>query len=370
MMTRTPYYKVTVEGEDITAWVSSVQVVEDDRQADSVSISIPDPRMVFADALMEGCHVQADLGYAEKDQHALLIKAMITKVDVSYTDGGIPGVKLSGEDKSIEMGLTERTKLWSKTTVGAIVRRIGQSYGFSSVSVRLSPDPKVVAEHQDGKTDLAFLQDLAKTYHAKCFVELDESDQEVLYFIPERRVVTLRRPDTLVLRYRQGPGSTLQSFSPSFDASYLDRMRDVKDVGDKGDQLKSPPEPPAEVVMWSLPQDLEARVRRGDFARLNALFEAGAGHRKELQAKLAARRPSPGRVARTQADLDATSDVLESRRLGMSATGSTFGSIWLRAKSNVLVAGVHERFAGQWYVTKVTHTIDTGGYRTEFSCVR
>jgi len=122
--------------------------------------------------------------------------------------------------------------------------------------------------------------------------------------------------------------------------------------------------------MWSLPRDLEARVRRSDFARLNALFRAGAGHRKELQAKLAARRPSPGRVVRTQADLDATSDVLESRRLGMSATGSIFGSIWLRAKSNVVIAGVHERFAGQWYVTKVTHTIDTGGYRTEFSCVR
>ncbi len=370
MMTRTPYYKVTIEGEDITAWVSAVQVVEDDRQADSVTLTVPDPRMAFGDALMEGCRVEADLGYAEKDQHALLIKAMITKVDVSYSDGGIPGIKLSGEDKSIEMGLTERTKLWSKTTVGAIVRQIGQTYGFSSVSVRLSPDPKVVAEHQDGKTDLAFLQDLAKIYHAKCFVELDENDQEVLYFIPERRVVTLRRPDTLVLRYRQGPGSTLQSFSPSFDASYVDRMRDVKDVGDKGDQLKSPPEPPAEVAMWSLPRDLEARVRRSDLARLNALFAAGAGHRKELQAKLAARRPSPGTVARTQADLDATSDVLESRRLGMSASGSIFGSIWLRAKSNVVIAGVHERFAGQWYVTKVTHTIDTGGYRTEFTCVR
>ena len=41
-------------------------MVEDDRQADSVSITIPDPRMVFADALMEGCQVQADLGYPKR----------------------------------------------------------------------------------------------------------------------------------------------------------------------------------------------------------------------------------------------------------------------------------------------------------------
>ena len=54
---------------------------------------------------------------------------MITKVDVSYPDGGVPGVKLKGEDKSIEMGLTEtKKKLWSKTTVGAIVRQIGQGH--------------------------------------------------------------------------------------------------------------------------------------------------------------------------------------------------------------------------------------------------
>ena len=74
-------------------------------------------------------------------------------------------------------------------------------------------------------------------------------------------------------------------------------------------------------------------------------------------------------MARTQADLDATSDVLESRRLGMSATGSTFGSIWLREPTS-WSPGCTSGSTGQWYVTKVTHTIDTGGYRTEFSCVR
>jgi phage protein D len=370
MTLRTPYYAVRIEGEDVTPWVRAVQVVEDDRQADSVSLTIDDPRMVLADALMEGCRAEVDLGYAENGQHALMLRATITKVELSYPDAGIPGIKISGEDKSIEMGLKEHTVLWQKTTVGAIVRRIGQQNGFARVEVGLRPDPKVSAEHQDGKTDLAFLQDLAKTHHAKCFVELDDADQEVLYFVPERRVVTLRRPENLVLRYRQGPRSNLQTFSPSFDASYLDRLREVNDVDDKGGALKTPPEPPAEVAIWSLPDDLQARVRQEDLARLNALYSVGASRRRSLQQQLAARRPSPGRVARTQAELDDTSDVLESRRLGMSATGSTLGTIWLRAKANVLIAGVHERFAGQWYVTKVTHTIDTGGYRTEFSCVR
>jgi phage protein D len=54
----------------------------------------------------------------------------------------------------------------------------------------------------------------------------------------------------------------------------------------------------------------------------------------------------------------------------MTASGSTFGNIWLRAKSNVTVEGVGERFSGDWYVSSVTHKIDGGGYKTDFRCVR
>jgi len=70
---RVPYYRVMMEGEDISSWVSSVSVVEDDHQADHVSLSIPDPRMIYADALFEGTTVEVDAGYAEPDQHALMI---------------------------------------------------------------------------------------------------------------------------------------------------------------------------------------------------------------------------------------------------------------------------------------------------------
>ena len=72
MELRTPYFQVKMGdrdvargGVDITAWVSNVTVVEDDRQADNVTITIPDPRMIYADALYEGSFVEVDLGYAE-----------------------------------------------------------------------------------------------------------------------------------------------------------------------------------------------------------------------------------------------------------------------------------------------------------------
>lgn len=367
---RTPYFSVTIEGQDITPWVASVQVAEDDRLADNVTVTVNDPRMVYADALMEGCVAEIDLGYNEPGQHALLLRALITKIELSYPENGVPQLKIKGEDKSIEMGLVEKKKNWTSTTVNAVVRKIAQPYNFAGVVANLDPDPRVQRENQDAKTDLAFLQELAKKYQAKCFVELDENDKEVLYFIPDRRILHLNRADQLVLRYRQGVGSNLMTFSPAFDASYIDRVREVHDIDEGGQQVNTPPPPPVEVFIWDLAPDLSSRASRADLDRIDALYQVGVRAREKLQQELAKPKPKTGAVAATQQQLDDKAGALESRRLGMSATGTTVGSIWMRAKCNVSITGVHERFAGDWYLTSVTHTIDTSGYKTDFKAVR
>ncbi|MFF0445270.1 phage late control D family protein [Streptomyces sp. NPDC004609] len=372
MGTRVPFIKVRLEGQDITDWVESVSVTEDDRQADSVSLSLSDPLLVYADGLFEGSSVEVDLGYAEPDQHAMLIRATVTKVEVSYPDSGVPSVSLKGEDRSIHMGLVERKKVWRDRTVTDIVRAVADPYGFARVEASLSSDPLISSRPitQDGKTDLAFLQELAKTYHAKCFVELDDEENEVLYFIPERRVVRLRRPDTLVLRYREGPDSNLVTFSPGFDSSYIDRLKETTDIDQQGRQIESQPKAPEDIVLWELDEARLSQVREADRVRLRALYEKGAERKREFQRTLSARRVTVGLVVPDKGDLEAANDSLESRRLGMSANGSTVGTIWLRAKSHVIVHGVNDRFNGEWYVSSVTHKVDGGGYKTDFKCVR
>jgi phage protein D len=376
-MPRVPYFEVQVvdAGVDITPWVGSVSVAEDDRQADSVTLTIPDPRLIYADSLFEGSVVEVDLGYAEPSEHALLIRAVLTKVELGYPENGIPTLTLKGEDKSIEMGLVERKKVWRNTTVTAIVQRVVSDggYSFASVQANLTPDPQIRAEpiNQDGKTDLAFLQELAQTYHAKCFVELDEQNNEVLYFIPERRILRLRRPDQLVLRYRTGPNSNLSSFSPSFDSSYIDRWNEITDLDSDGRPVETGDQPQVDTVIWDLDETLTAQASTEDQDRIRTLYESGAQQKDQLQQQLTAVRPAVGAVAVASSEMDATADQLESRRLGMSGSGTTVGTIWLRAKSKVTITGVNSRFAGEWYVPSVTHKIDASGtYRTDFKCVR
>ncbi len=379
MNVRTPFYQVKMgdenvsqTGEDITPWINSAAVVEDDRQADSVTIGISDPRMIYADALFEGSWVEVDMGYAEANQHALMLRAMITKVELSYPESGVPTLTLKGEDKSILMGLVEKKKTWRDRKVTDIVREIGTAHGFKHIEVELNPDPLIKSKpiHQDGKTDLAFLQELAKTYHAKCFVELDEQGEEVLYFIPERRIVKLRRPDQLMMRYRLAPNSNLISFSPAFDSSYIDRLKEVSDVDQRGNRIKNQEKPQTEVVIWELDPVRMAQANARDLPKIRRLYEQGAARKRDLQQKLTARRATVGEVTPDQAELESTNDSLEARRLGMTASGSTFGNIWLRAKSNIIVDGANERFNGEWYVHNVTHKIDGNGYKTDFKCVR
>jgi hypothetical protein len=93
--------------------------------------------MIYADALFEGSSVEVDAGYAEPNQHALMIRAIITKVTLSYPDSGIPTLTLEGEDKAIMMGLKEKKALWRNMTVTAAVRKIAGPY-FKNIQAQLS----------------------------------------------------------------------------------------------------------------------------------------------------------------------------------------------------------------------------------------
>lgn len=361
-------------GIDITPWVSSVSVTEDDRQADSATITIPDPKLIYADALFEGSYMEIDLGYAEPDQHALMIRALVTKVELSYPDNGIPILTLKGEDRSILMGLVEKKKHWKDRKVSDIVREIAKEGGFDAnhVEISLTPDPDLRGKSitQDGKTDLAFLQELAQKYHAKCFVELNERAEEVLYFIPDRRIVRLNRPNDLSLHYRTGPNANLLNFSPSFDSTYIDRKKEISDIDVKGKPVKSQEKPQTQEELWKLNTIRLSQASQADQKKIDALYKQGAQLKTELQKQLAAKRKAVGKVVADRADIEDTGDSLESQRFGMTATGTTIGNIWLRAKSNVNIDGVSNRFQKKWYVTSVTHKIDSSGYKSELKCVR
>lgn len=372
MNSRTPYFQVRVEGEEISDWVAAVTVTEDDQQADALSLTIPDEYMVYADGIMEGSLVEVDMGYASSNEHALLMRAIITKIEVDYPQSGSPSLRIKGEDRSIQMGLTERRKKWKDMSVTEIVREIGARYAFADIVTELDPDPVIDKKplHQDGKTDLAFLLDTARRYRAKCFVELNERNEEILYFIPERRVLSARRLDNFPLKYRMGSDSNLITFQPKFNSSYIDRLKEINDVDEDGEEFTSDEPPPTGEEPIVPDTGRLSLASSEDSRRVLALNAAGAVRREAFRTELAARRATAGQVNRDKQDIERSNVQMLSRRSGMAARGTTIGNIWLRAKSIAIASGLNERFNGEWYVHHVEHSISRQGFRTSFECLR
>ena len=366
------FLSVTLEGIDITDWVTGASVTEDDRRADQVTVTVADPQLFLADCLIEGSVMEVDLGYAEPDGHALLIRAVVTKVEISYGANGLAQVSLKGTDGSVRMGYEERKKKWKDTTVTAIVREIGERHGFTDIVARLDPDPVVGNKplHQDGKTDLAFLQELARKYKAKCFVELNGDNQEALYFIPERDVLAVRRVDRFPLRYRLGPQSNLLNFSAKFDVSFVDRQKTLHDVDDDGNDIAETDETPPDVHIWPLDPARLASASPADRGRIEALYIAGTTRKRAFQAQIAARRVTAGEVRRDPVEITRRNAAEPTRTLGQSGSGAVIGTILMRAKSIVTIDGCAERDNGEWYVNSVTHAVGTRGFTTSFNCTR
>lgn len=54
----------------------------------------------------------------------------------------------------------------------------------------------------------------------------------------------------------------------------------------------------------------------------------------------------------------------------ITATGSCVGDPELKAKRLIQIAGVGRKFSGTYYLTRVTHRLDDGGYLCEFEAKR
>ena len=54
----------------------------------------------------------------------------------------------------------------------------------------------------------------------------------------------------------------------------------------------------------------------------------------------------------------------------LQATGQAIGLPDMRPGDNVVIKGIGKRFSGQYYVTKVEHTIGNNGYLTGFDVRR
>lgn len=374
------YYRVSVKAGsaayDLSSDLSSLTVEESGSGPGQLTIEMTDPFKVFSHALREGMEVETDLGTVS--DHSVLFRGRISKVEGSFPRHGVPTLRLLAFDRSMNMGLRKRNRVWTDTTLERIVQDIAAVY-FSKgdIKVELKGEPHFTGNgiRQQDETDLAFLLRLGRTYGCEMFVVSGEQTDE-LHFKAQYRIM---KADPAVTLYhgRSGAANCLLTFEAAVDTARIQLPRVFAgtdfDTGQCIQQVTATVEMVGSVADSFTDENLALFSNRyPERARsIRGLLSAAETVSRQLRDELGSveREVTPGFT--TQDELNKRAENQFSTGIhGMYAVGSTAGNHRIHAQFTIGVADVGGRFSGTWYLSQVRHVLNREGYLTEFQCRR
>jgi phage protein D len=373
------YYRVSVSAGsaayDLSHDLTGMTIEEDEAKPNLLSVELSDPYKVLSHALQEGMEVEVDLGYAE--DHCIIFRGRIYKVDSDFPQEGLPTIKFSAYDKSMDMGLRKRNRPWTEMALSEIVQEIGGVYFNSDVQVDLLGDPRFSGNgiRQQDETDLAFLLRLARRYGAEMFVITDENT-DTLHFESQYGIMNAD-PEFTLYHGRCGASGHLISFQAGSNVSDIQLPRVFSGIEyESGEPTEATT---AEIEAVGDTEDLFFDDNLAAFsqkeperaAQLEALLAAAEAIPAELREELGGqeREPTPGFASQEELDTRAENQFSTSL-LGMRGSGTTPGNQRIRAQANIRIADVGGRFSGIWYLSQVRHVLSDQGYLTEIQCQR
>lgn len=374
------FYCVTITAAgahyDLSSDLSTLAIEEEGGKPDKLTIELSDPFKVLSHALQEGMEVEVDLGTVQ--DHSLIFRGQICKVEGSFPQDSVPGLRLLAYDHSIKLGLRKRNRKWTDTSIREIVEQIvSEAPGFGGSDVQLSADLQLTGNgmRQQDETDLAFLRRLASRYACELYVTPDLLS-DTLHFIARQQIMQ-NEPEVTLFYGRCGVANSLLSFEASSDVSNIQlpptfagidyatgeptevKTAVVKEVGTYDDRF--------------LDENLTAFLAREPLKgmQLQGLLTASPVVQQALRKELGseARQVTTGFTTAEELNVRAANQFNTSMH-GMRASGSTPGHHRIHAQSAITIADVGGRFSGTWYLNQVRHIVNGEGYRTEFQCQR
>jgi phage protein D len=372
------YYRVSVKASNVTYDLSddlsSLTIDQQEGRPDALSVDVSDPFKVLGHGLQEGMDAEVELG--TDDDHALVFRGRIYKVDETFPPEQTPTIKLQAYDPSMRMGLRKRNRPLADLSLSAIVKKIAADY-FTKTDIKPTADPVFPGNglRQQEETDLAFLHRLAAAYG--CVVNVTAGDHDdTFHFIAQEDVMSVDSAVSVFYGRTDVPNRLL-SFQSSVDASQIELPRvltgidpdtgepteitltKVKDPGQKDDPFSS-----ENLTAFADEQPDKA-------SQIADLITASSASRAALRTDLGKSVRKAATTFITEAQQSAMANSQFSTSLnGMRARGDTVGIRQLVAQTSVTIGDVGARFSGKWFLTQVRHILDGQGYRTEFECRR
>ena len=332
--------------------VLSISVTDTSDRADSFTFTVRDrhpERARFAggarlrwmdDGLFdEGNEVEIQMGYVDNLQ--LMLRGDITAITPSFPESGLPTLAVRGFCFLQRLQRRRRSKPFKASGDKAIAEEIAVEMGLTAEAEDSGIQYDIVA--YDDVTYATILSQRAQRIGYEVVVK-----DRTLYFQRPRYLTGLTPAVTLEW------GRSLRSFNPSLTT--YDMITEVKVRASQTSQGRGK-------------EPLVGTAAAGD-ERVKMGSETGPQIAKRIFGDNPVRTDDERITSQAEANELALAQ-LETRSLGfVVGRGACIGDPQLRARTVIELKGLGQRFSGKYYVTSATHTIDAGGYRTDFEAKR
>lgn len=354
--TYVPSFNIEIEDEQLvsgrTVDVLSVSVTESIESADMFNFSLRDRhtepgrfaagrdfRWMDDDVFQEGRSVRIEIGYVGRRRE--MMDGRVTALAVNFPNSGIPTLNVRGTSHYGRLMRERRRMPFTKGTDSAFAEEVAREVGLES-----EVDPT--------RVEYPYHSGAGESLHQMLTRRAQRIGYEVFV---KGRTLYFKQPG-----YRQNPtaalslewGRDLMSFRPSLRTHGVDT-----EVTVRGTQTASGGDKTALVGTASAGDE---RVRLGARTGSQYAQERLGGSPRVYEDHNVSSQEEANEIALAQ---------LERRSMGyITGRGACIGDPGLMPRKIIEIRGIGEKFSGDYYVTKVTHTVDASGYRCDFEVKR
>lgn len=306
--------------------------------------------------LFDPCNKEVELWMGYGDKLQLMMKGIFVSLTPNFPSGGGPTLTVGALNLLHRFRGEKHTQVFEQKTPSQIASGFTLTNPATHTNLKVyaptSPDLEDQLPYimQDSQYDLTFLMALARQSGYVLTLQEAKTDDfgnvtrpARIYFGPSNG--TNLRDVTVEV----GWGKSLMEFKPT-----LTTANQIKSVTVQG---------------WN-------RATKSVIQGKASITDSNINFNQDLKELLNVCDPHEEQVVnepvftQKQADFRALK-ILENRFRDMvTTTATTVGLPDIRAGRNVIITGAGARFSGNYFVTKTTHTIGTGGYTTEFTARR
>lgn len=345
-MSKTPFYRVSIasSGRDITSLISSFTFEDCTKEDDLLKLSLRNKSIALIDddEFVEGAILNFMFGYLG-GRTSSRRQAKITDIEYSY--GETIDITISASDLGRELKMTESSKIWKNVNASQIVQQIAAKYGMTWEVTGVSP--KIYQSLPQGnRTDFEFLQYLTTIEPGNRIFYVKDAK---IFFVNR----DMDRPPARTYTYGNGNGPVLR-FRP--------KIKKDKKNASGGETSVNDIDPTSKDQINAKSSDNQKKTGKYIYnANADLLEKRNTEEQSTTTGKNLAGVPAQNAEdARNAADKAKQDGELN----GITADLDLEGDPDLRSDEIITMAGVAKRHLGNWYVEKVTHRIDNGGYKT------